>query len=415
MRPLTHLGDLLGTLPAGEGITLHSGAAHPTVLAGQLAEAAGALGGRRVHALMPCGPVPYADAPARDHLDIATFLPGAGLRAAMDAGRVQAWRKPLSTAPGLFARGACPAGAVLLRIAPPDEAGRASLGVAVDYMPAAIRAARLVVAEIDPAMPRVAGPGWLDAGRIDACVEAAGGPHEMPPAQADAVDDAIAGHVVSLLGDGAVLQLGVGSLADRILSRLGHLRHLGLHTGIIGGGAQALIEQGVIDNSTKEVLPGVSVATMALGSAAFYAFLDRNPAIELHPCSLTHGGPTLRRLSRLHAINSALQVDLHGRVNAEWAGARRVSLPGGLADFARAAASLPNGRSIVALRACGRGGASAIVPELATQPCSLAQQEVDCYVTEYGVASVRGASPEERRKALVAIAHPEHRDALASA
>lgn len=412
MKKLEHLSDLLAGLAPQECVVVHSAAAHPTVLARQLAESARLLDGRRVHSLLPYGPVPYAQDPAWAHLRLSTFLPGSGLRGALDAGRLEVRREPLSEAPRLFGA-AGPVGLALLRVAPPDDSGRVNLGVSVDYMPAAIRAARRVVAEIDPRMPRVAGDAWLSADAIDAFVEAADGPHEVLSGEPDAVDEAIAGHVASLLDDGAVLQLGAGSLPDRVLAKLQHLRHLGLHTGIIGDGAWPLIERGIIDNSTKEVLPGVCVATMAVGSRAFYAFMDRNPAIELHPCSVTHRGDVLRRLGRLYAINSALQVDLHGRVNAEWAGARQVSSPGGLPDFSRAAASLAGGRSIIALRARDRKGQSAIVPALpAGRPCSLQPAEVDCYVTEYGVAAVRGCSAEARRNALIAIADPEYRDAL---
>jgi len=414
MKKLTHLSELLKSGSSAQCIVVHSGAAHPTVLAGQLAELAPQLSGCRVHALTPCGPVPYAQAPARDHLDLTTFLPGAGLRGALDAKRLQVMRRPLSGAPQMFAQAGA-VDAVLLRVSPPDSAGRVSLGVSVDYMPAALSAACCVVAEIDPLMPRVTGDAGLSVDRIDLFVDAVDGPHEIGTSQADPLDEAIAGHIASLLDDGAVLQLGVGSLPDRVLSRLANFKGLGLHTGIIGDGAQALIEAGVIDNSRKAVLPGVSVATMALGTRAFYAFMDGNPAVAMHPCSFTHERDVLGRLRRLCAINAALQIDLHGRVNAEWAGARQVSSPGGLPDFARAAAAQPDGISIIALRACDRKGNSSIVAALSPdRPCSLQPNEVDCYVTEYGVADMRGRSAHERRKALIAIAHPAHRETLST-
>lgn len=414
MKPLNRLADLIGRLPTERGIVMHSAAGHPTRLARQLAQEAEALRGRCVYALFPQGAVPYAESPARDLLRLVTHLPGAGLRAALDAGRVTARREPLSTVPGAFARREFPVGAVLLRTSPPDAEGKVSFGVSVDYLNAALAAAEVVIAEVDPRMPRVAGDGWLDAGRIDAWLDAEDGPHAVAPQRADAVDQAIAAHVASLVEDGAVLQLGVGALPDQVLAQLGHLRHLGLHTGIISDAARPLIASGVIDNSLKEVSPGVSVATMALGSAEFYAFLDRNPAIELRDCAVTHDGEILRRLTRLTAVNSALQIDLAGRVNAEWVGTRRVAVPGGLTDFARAASAQPRGCSIVALRSTDRTGGSTILPSLPRDvPPSLEPGEVDFFVTEFGVAPMRSASAEGRRKALVAIAHPAHRDALA--
>jgi acyl-CoA hydrolase len=210
-----------------------------------------------------------------------------------------------------------------------------------------------------------------------------------------------------------VLQLGVGSLPERVLAKLGHLKHLGLHTGILGEGVRKLIESGAVDNSTKGVKAGVSVATMALGSTGFYTFLHDNAAIEMHPCAMTHDASVLHAVGNLHAINSALQIDIVGRVNAEWAGSRRVSLPGGLSDFARAAAMQPRGRSIIALRSVDRHGASNIVSHLRTDvPCSLDSQHVDFFVTELGIASMRGHSATQRRLALAAISHPNHRDTL---
>jgi 4-hydroxybutyrate CoA-transferase len=411
---MNDLDGLLEGMGPQESIVVHSAAAQPTVLARWLADSAPLLKGRRVHALLPQGPVPYAQAPARDHLELTTLLPGPGLRPALDAGRLHALRMPLSEAPRLLE--ADSVGVVLLRVSPPDESGRVNLGVSVDYMHAALSSARRVIAEIDPSMPRTSGQAWLNADRIDMFLDAVDGPHEMIPGQPSALDEAIAGNVAGLLADGAVLQLGVGSLPERVLARLDHLKHLGLHTGIIGDGARRLIERGIIDNSTKGILPGVSVATMALGSRGFYAFMDRNDEIELHPCSLTHSGQVLRSLGRLHAINSALQVDLLGRVNAEWAGSRQVSLPGGLPDFARAAAASGDGRSIIALPACDRNGRSTIVPELPHgRASSLQPADVDFCVTEYGVAPIRGCSAAARRKALIAIAHPAHRDALTRA
>ena len=413
LKRLDHLSDLLEDLESHEAVVVHSAAAHPTILAGQLADTAPLLTGRRVYCLLPQGHVPYAQAPARDHLRLTTFLPGPGLRSALDAGRLRVLRLPLSEAPRLFEQRSV--GVVLLRVSPPDESGRVNLGVSVDYMHSVLSKARLVVAEIDPSMPRATGHAWLDINRISACVEAVDGPHEMKSRRPDAVDEAIAENVAGLLEDGAILQIGVGSLPERVLAKLGHLKHLGLHTGIIGDGAQRLIESGVIDNSTKKVMPGVSVATMALGSRPFYTFMDRNEAIEMHPCALTHNGRILQSLGRLYAINSALQMDLFGRVNAEWAGSRRVSLPGGLPDFARAAAAAGDGRSIIALPACDRSGQSSIVPELLRgRACSLHADEVDFCVTEYGVAAIRGRPSVARRKALIAIAHPAHREALMS-
>lgn len=413
MKPLTSLSGLLQGLPPTHGIVMHSGAAHPTVLARLLAEAAEELQRRQVHVLMPCGPIPYAEASIAENLQLTTPMPGSGLRKAMDAGLVTLVHEPLSALARRFEQRAHDVGAVLLRTSPPDSDGRVSLGVSVDYMPEAIAAARFVVAEIDPKMPRTGGHRWLPVQRIDAFVDAIDGPHTVELSESDAVDDAIATNIASLVNDGDTLQLGVGSLPDRVLAKLSSHKHLGLHTGIIGDGAYRLFEQGVLDNSNKEVCRGISVATMALGSAQLYRLLNANRAVEIQPCSITHAADVLARLRRLCAVNSALQVDLDGRVNVEWAGARRVSLPGGLTDFAQAASAHARGRSIIALRSTARNGASNIVSALSRSvPCALGPDDVNYFVTEFGVAAVRELTSERRRRAIATIAHPAHREAL---
>ena len=162
-------------------------------------------------------------------------------------------------------------------------------------------------------------------------------------------DQRIAAHVAGLVSDGAVVQIGMGSLPEGVLARLGHLRHLGLHTGIFTDGMQALMESGVVDNSTKRFKPGVSMSTMAGGSADLYRYMHRNPAVEMHPCDVTHGPQVLAQMDGFCAINSALQVDLAGCVNAEWVGSRRISLPGGLPNFAQGAMQAKKGLAIIVM------------------------------------------------------------------
>jgi 4-hydroxybutyrate CoA-transferase len=415
MKPLQDVGALFASLPAGATIVLHSGFAEPRGLARALAQHAAAMQRVRVVAMMPMGQAPYGEPAPASHLDLYTFFPGKGLRAALDAGRAQAARHPLSALPRLFATGEWRADVLLLQVSSPGETGHVSLGVSVDYMRAVLAQKPLVIAEINPRMPRTAGDTLLPVTAIDWCVDATEPPQDMAPAAPDLVDEQIARNVASLVRDGAVLQAGIGALPDRVVASLGHLRHLGLHSGIVTDAARPLIESGVIDNSTKRIKPGVSVTSMAGGTQSFYDFLHRNAAVEFHPCSFTHDAQVLAQLDGLCAINSALQVDLQGNANAETAGGRRISLPGGLPDFATGASRAKDGMSIVALRStAGRQRASSIAVQV-DSPATLAADQIDYVVTEYGIASLRGAGPAARAAALVSIAHPEYRDALARA
>jgi 4-hydroxybutyrate CoA-transferase len=413
MQQLQDPLQVLSRFGTGHTVVLHSGCAEPRGLARLLAEHADAMRGVRLLTMMPMGEAPYGDLAAAA-LDVNTFFPGRGLRAALSAGRVRALRYPLSAIPGLFGSGAMRADVALLQVSSPDAGGHASLGVSVDYMRAVLAQSPLVIAEINPRMPHTCGDARIPLSSIDWFIDATDPPQSVAPAAADAVDERIARNVAGLVGDGAVLQMGIGSLPDRVLAQLGHLRHLGLHSGIVTDAVRPLIEGGIIDNSTKQHRRGVSVTSMAAGTQSFYDFLNDNRAIEFHPCSHTHDAGVLAGIEGLCAINSALQVDLDGDVNAEQVGIRKLSLPGGLPDFAFGATRARAGMSIIALRSTHGGErASSIVPRFgAATPVTLPWTAVDFVVTEHGVASIRGASGAARATALLAVADPSHRERL---
>lgn len=412
MQRLTSLSALAPRLPQCPTFVLHSACAEPIGLARMLAQEAAAFEGATVYSLMPMGDAPYGELPAAQHLNVVTFFPGKGLRAAVTAGRARTLRHPLSALPGLFDRGEIRADAVLLQVSPPDAQGRVSLGVAVDLLPAVLRQRPLVIAEINPRMPATCGDTGFDASLIDYFIDAETGPETVPMAEPDAVDRQIARHVASLVEDGAVLQLGIGSLPDQVYGCLADRRHLGLHSGILTEAARALIDAGVIDNSTKRVKPGVSVTTMAAGTQPFYDWLHGNAAVEFHPCSFTHDGAVLAGIERLTAINSPLQIDLTGQANAETVAGRVVAAPGGLPDFAPGAHRSPGGQSILALRACHKNTSNIVARFAPGTPASLSADVIDHVATEFGIASLRGLTPPQRAEALVRVAHPMHHDAL---
>lgn len=414
MKRLHDPGALLASLPEGCTVVMHSACAEPQRLAREVVAHATCMRGANLLTLMPMGQAPYGEPVPAAQLHIATFFPGKGLRAALNAGRVRTLRHRLSAIPGLFDCGAMKADAVLLQVSAPDETGHVSLGISVDYMRAVLGQAPLVIAEINPRMPRTCGDTRLAVSQIDWFVDAVDAPQEVAPTPADVIDEQIARNVAALVRDDAVLQVGIGSLPDCVMGHLGHLQHLGLHTGIITDTVRPLIETGVIDNSTKRHFPGVGLTTMAAGTQSFYDFLDGNRAIEFHPCSLTHDAALLADIDGLCAINSALQVDLAGNVNAECVDGRRISLPGGLPDFAAGARRARAGMSIIALRAShGKQDASNIVPCFgAGTPVTVGFEDVDFVVTEYGVAALRGLSARQRAAGLIALARPEHREVL---
>jgi 4-hydroxybutyrate CoA-transferase len=412
MQRLRNLSQIARRLPPHPTLVLHSACAEPLWLASQLAAEAKVFEGARVYCLMPMGEAPYAELPASRHLEVTTFFPGKGLRAAVTEGRAKSLRDPLSAIPGLFERREIRADALFLQVSPPDAQGHTSLGLSVDYIRAVLRQKPLVVAQINPCVPRTHGDTVLHVSVIDYFIESSFGPRLVAPMAGDETDRRIATHVAGLIEDGAVLQVGIGSLPDLVLGRLHDRRNLGIHTGVMTDAVLPLLAAGVVNNSTKQRFQSVSVTTMAVGTRSFYDFLHENRAVEFHPCSLTHHAETLASIEGLTAVNSALQVDLAARVNAEAVAGRIVAAPGGLPDFACGARRAMRGRSIIALRSCF-GGRSNIVGRLPPgTPVTIEGEVIDYVVTEFGVASLRGLSAVQRAEALIGVAHPDHHAAL---
>jgi len=287
------------------------------------------------------------------------------------------------------------------------------IGPHLGPLPWCIKQARLVIVQPTAALPEIAGT-LIDTDRTVIELPPTHGPlPEVDAGEPDDAEIAMGGHVAALVPDGATIELGMGRTIDAVAGGLAGKARLGLHTGLMSDAARSLIACGAVTNSEKAFEPGRSVATGLLGSRELYDFAHANDQIILHPADMTHSATILHGEPCFVAINSALEVDLIGQVNSEAIDGRYVGAVGGLPDFHTAAVGHGNGRAIIVLSAQAASGRSRIVARLsgpATLPASLA----DFVVTEYGVAALRHRSLEERRRALIAIAHPAHRRALAA-
>ncbi len=366
---------------------------------------------------MPMAESPYAEPEALVHLRVLTFFPGTGLRRAAKSGAVEVTRQPLSRICSLFDSGSLKADLLLLRLAPDAHGSGFSLGVSVDYMQSVLAQDPVVIAEIDESVPWTFGATVVPESGVDYAVTPGTPVTEMRASSESELDARIADHVAGLIPPGAMLQSGIGSIPDLALGRLHHLQGLGLHTGTVTDAVLPLIEGGNITNATNVLHPGRSVATMATGTQALYRFLHRNRSFELHPCRITHDPRLLATLPKLHAINSALQVDLTGAVDGERADGVTIAGPGGLPDFVQGAHASNAGASIVALRATSRDGKkSNILARLGgPTPPTVAGEHVDYIVTEFGVAKLTGRSAADRARAIAAVAHPDFRRQLLAA
>lgn len=331
-----------------------------------------------------------------------------------DRGLLEVMPERYSRLPQLFADGTVRADVVLLQLAPGNGGRRPSLGLANDYNIDAARRARLVIAEVNPAMPWTHGAGLPQDIRIDHWVQAECAPLTLPPTAAGAVEEAIGTHVAGLIPDGATLQAGVGSLQDTVFLQLRTHRDLGLHSGVFGDAAAQLVQGGAITNMRKGLDAGVSVTNTVSGSADLYRWIDANPAVEVRSGRYTHAAGVLARIKCLHAINGALEVDLTGQVNSESVGGRQRGGIGGLLDFCHAARqSESGGRAITVLPATADGGRkSRIVVNLQGNPATVGRGDVDVVVTEFGVADLRHATLTQRAERLIAIAAPAFREPL---
>jgi acyl-CoA hydrolase len=235
----------------------------------------------------------------------------------------------------------------------------------------------------------------------------------MPDPAVSDVDRIIAEKVAAIVPNGATIQLGVGSLPAAIAAALHSHQDLGVHSGVVSDVLVDLIEAGVVTNARKGIDAGVTVTGGLFGTERLRAYANNNPAVVMRASSYTHNQHVLGRVHALHAINSAIEVDLTGQVNSEIAGKRYLGAVGGQLDFVRGAQRSPGGRSIIALPSITADGKhSRIVASLDGRPVTCPRSDADLVVTEYGVAHLRGCGFHERARRLVAVAHPDFRDAL---
>jgi len=299
-----------------------------------------------------------------------------------------------------------------VQLSPADAAGNHSFGLIHDTVEAAVRKARVVIAEVNERVPYTLGDAVLPAARIDCAVQVARMPVEVPPARIGETDQAIARMAAAYIEDGAVLQVGIGAVPDAILRLLVDRRDLGVHSGMVGDGLVDLVEAGVVTNARKPMDAGVSISGALIGTRRLFEFAHRNPGIGMRSTAYTHDAVVLARLPRLVTINSAMEVDLTGQVNAEQSGSQYLGGTGGQVDFVRAGSRSPGGRSIIALPATAKGGAISRIVVALSGPVTTARSDVDVIVTEFGAAELKGQTLAERTRRLVRIAHPDFQEQL---
>lgn len=392
-------------LRPGDHVIWSQGAAEPTpLLEDVIALREQATGGALVTSI---GFTETVTAEVADHLRLRGLGGLGSHRRLTVAGILEVLPTHLSQLPAAIRRGDVRVDVLLAQVAPADSTGRHSLGIDAAYTHAAMEAARLVVAEVNDRMPFTGGHALVDPDRFDLVLHTDRPLIEVPSRDPSPVERAIADHAVRVIPAGATLQFGIGSTPGAVARALVDRRGLGLHTGLMDDAQFALVRAGAVDVGHRRPVAGTLAGTRRL-------YIDAAKAgVLVRDAEHSHGLVSLSRLRRFTAVNTAVEVDLTGQVNAEVVGHRYVGGVSGLADFVRGALVSDGGRSVFVLPSTAADGrVSRIVSALAEGTVTVPRSDVDAVATEHGVAELRGRSLAERAKALRAIADPAHRDAL---
>ncbi len=360
------------------------------------------------------GVAPYADEKFKDNFRHNSFFIGNNTRDAVNQGLADYTPVFLSQVPGLFQKKLVPVDVALIQTSLPDEHGFMSLGISVDIVKAATENASLVIAQINPQMPRVLGDTFINIKDVNFIIPCEEPLLEYEDTVADDISQKIGTYVSRIVQDGDTIQVGYGSIPNAILAHLKNKEHLGVHTELLTDGIVELMRERVIDNTRKELNRGKTVAAFCMGKRDTYDYLHDNPGIEFRPVNYTNNPTVLARQKNMTAINSALEIDLSGQATAENIGKRFYSGIGGQADFMRGAILSPGGKSILALQSTAENGeVSRIVPYLKEGAgVTLSRGDIHYVITEYGIAYLHGKNIRERAMGLIAIAHPKFREGL---
>ncbi|NVK28185.1 MAG: acetyl-CoA hydrolase/transferase family protein [Flavobacteriia bacterium] len=396
-----------------QNIYIHTAAAAPQALVRALTERGSQLYGNKIYHLHTDGEAPYAEPEFAGIFDVYCLFIGANVRKAVWSGRAQFVPSFLSEVPGMFRKGIIPLDVALIQVSPPDAHGFCSLGVSIDATNAAWRMSKLVIAQINPKMPRTHGDGLIHLNDIDYAVEHEQDLPEHAPGIISSEEALIGDHIAGMIEDGSTLQMGIGSIPNAVLAKLGNHKDLGIHTEMFSDGIIPLVKSGVINNSKKRIHPGKIVSGFAFGTRNLYDFMHDNPMVNMLDIAYVNDVSVIRKNPRVVAINSAIEVDVTGQVCADSIGTRFYSGVGGQMDFIRGASLSEGGKPIIALGSQTNKGLTKIVPQLKPGAGVVTTRaHVHYVVTEYGVADLYGKSIRERVDAMIRIAHPDHREEL---
>ena len=398
---------------SGDRVYVQAAAATPTILTKALTERASELRDVEICHLHTEGDAPYANPELKDSFHVNSFFIGKNVRHTLAAGNGSYTPVFLSELPLLFRKKVVPLDVVFIHVSPPDRHGYCSLGVSIEATVAAIESAKIVIAQVNPKMPRTFGDGIIHVSEINYLVEVNIPIHSQQMAIITPEEDKIGTYVASLIEDRSTLQMGIGSIPNAALTKLTNHKDLGLHTEMFSDGVIDLIEKDVINCNYKSVYRGRALATFLIGSQRLYDFIDDNPFVEMKESSYVNDTAKIRKNAKMVAINSAIEVDVTGQVCADSIGAKMYSGVGGQMDFIRGASLSDGGKAIIALPSITKRGESRIVPFLKQGAGVVTtRSHIHYVITENGIADLYGKNLKQRMQALIRIAHPNFQEQI---
>jgi len=409
--------EAISIIKNGERVFSHGGACTPTYLLDELARQISQIGKIELVSVTQHGEIAVAQPQYKDSVFINSLFVSAPVRAAVNSDQGDYVPIFLSEIPILFKRNILPLDVAIVTVSTPDKHGYCTLGTSVDIARAAVDSAKKIIAIVNPKLPRTHGDGMIPTDRIHKMVLHS---QELPTlnygAKTTQDEINIGKFVAELIDDKSTLQMGIGTIPDAVLKCLSNHKDLGIHTEMLSDGVIDLIKSDVINNKYKGFHNNVSITSFCLGTKKLYDFVDDNPSIAFMDIGYVNFPINIMKNKKMHAINSAIEIDLTGQVCADSIGSYQYSGIGGQMDFIRGAALSEGGKPIIALTARTKKGIPRIVPFLKQGAGVVTTRgHIHYVVTEYGVAYLYGKNLKQRAKALIEIAHPEDRENLEKA
>jgi acyl-CoA hydrolase len=408
--------EAVAYVKSGQRVFFQGAAMTPTVIIDALCDRYEELEDVEIVQMHTEGNAKYSQDPYDKAFKINSCFVAGNVRKAVNSSKGDYIPIFLSEIDKLFRRNILPLDVAFIQVSPPDKHGYCSLGTSIDVTIAAIETAKIVIAQINPKVPRSHGDGIIHRENIDAAIHV-----DEPIFCHDAVEPSeieakIGKNIAGLVEDGATLQMGIGAIPNAVLNNLTNHKALGIHTEMFSDGILPLVEKGIITGENKRVKPGKIVTCFAMGSQKLYDFIDDNPFVHFKEASYTNDTALIRLNPKTTAINSAIEIDITGQVCADTIGQFQFSGVGGQMDFIRGAALSEGGKAIIAMPSVTKKGVSKIVPFLNTGAgVTTTRAHVHYVATEHGVVDLFGKNMKQRAQALASIAHPEHREMLEKA